>query len=265
MQTDIVISKRSGTLTSAATPLLAAILAADAAGEGAFHPQDVRFYFLLFTNWMGDDHLRPGADLDPTQARRMLGHLAADGLATTAGGRPPTWGLCPGGVVRLVEALTDPRAVRRFEEVLLLASAATLYVDAIAARLSGGDSRRVRQRLDGASILRAERRRLGDALIDMDARRDAGVELAAEAEAGLAAGLTAEGVAQRLTGRRMPYQLHPMRPLPEAIAGLPPSLRDREIGRGASLRSAWLFAPLADDLRARIGILERLERSITRA
>lgn len=265
MNTDTVITKRAGTLSSAATPLLAALLAADAAGEGAFHPQDVRFYFLLFTNWMGDDHLRPGADLDPTQARRVLGQLAAGGLALSAGGRPPSWGLAPAGVVRLVESLTDPRAVRRFEEVLLLAATASLYVDAIAARVSGGDARRVRQRLDAVAIVRSERRRLGDALLDMEARRDEGVELAAEAEAGLAAGLSAVDVAARLTGRRMPYQLHPMRPLREAIAGLPPSLRDREIGRGASLRSAWLFAPLADDLRARIGILERLEASITRA
>ncbi|MFZ5479719.1 MAG: hypothetical protein ACOZNI_23345 [Myxococcota bacterium] len=259
MATDSVISRRAGALSGWSVPLVAAVLAADAAGEATFRPQDVRFYFLLFTNWMGDDRLRPGADVDPTQVRRTLEHLRDAGLAAGTAGRPPRWSLAPGGVVRLVDALTDPRAARRFEEVLLLATVAGAYSETIAARVHGGDARRVRQRLDPRAILRAERRRLADALVDMEARRDAGPALAAVARAALAEGLAPVDVAARLAVDGPPYQLHPMRPLPEVVASLPPAMARYEVERGLERRARVLFAPLADDLRAKIAILERLE------
>lgn len=256
LESDSVITTRAGTL--AEVPLLAALLAADAAGPGRFQPKDVRFYFLLFTNWMGDDHLRPGADVDPTQVRRALGHLAGQGLAVGEAGRPPRWSLTPAGVVRLVEALTDPRAPRRFEEVLLVATVAASYAETIAGRVAGGEARRVRQRLDARAVIRAERRRLQDALDDMEARRDAGHALCEAANTWLAEGLDPLEVASRLQSRGLPYQLHPMRPLHEVLAALPPALRRAELQTGLRLRAERLFAPLAEDLRSRIGVLERL-------
>ncbi len=275
---DTVISTRTSGLSAWAVPLVAALLAADASsdpGSGAsgstgFRAQDVRFFFLLFTNWMGDDHLRPGADLDPTQVRRTLQHLATDGLAepARAGGRIPRWSLTSAGVVRLVEALTDPRAARRFEEVVLLSMVAASYVDTIAARVrSGGrgDERRVRARLDPRAILRAERRRLDDALVDLEARRDAGPVLAAAARAALAEGADPLAVAARMEADGLPYQLHPMRPFRELLAALPTPLRRFELERGVELRARWMFAPLCEELRARIGVLERLEAEVRAA
>ncbi|MFN7144077.1 MAG: hypothetical protein ACK4YP_09890 [Myxococcota bacterium] len=265
--TDTVLSRRTSALAAWELPLGAAILAADAAGPDGFRPADVRFFFLLFTNWMGDDHLRPGADVDPTQIRRALGHLADEGLAASAGGRPPTWTLAAAGVVRLVEAITDPRTPRRFEEVLLLATVATSYADTIAARVrSGGrgDERRVRARLDPRGILRAERRRLADALLDAEERRDAGPELADAARAALSAGADPVAAAAALEAKGLRYQLHPVRPLREVMAALPPALRRFELERGLTLRARAMFAPRCEDLRARIGILERLEAELGR-
>jgi hypothetical protein len=256
---DSVLTRRASGLAAGSVPLAAALLAADAAGAGTFRPQDVRFFFLLFTNWMGDDHLRPGADVDPTQVRRTLAHLAADGLAE---GVSPRWSLTAAGIVRLVDTLTDPRAARRFEEVVLLATVAASYAETIAARVGGGDARRVRQRLAPRAILRAERRRLADALADMEARRDAGPELAEAARAALAEGLDPVDVALRLEADGPPYQLHPMRPLRDVLATMPADMRRFEVERGLALRARCLFAPLAEELRARIAVLERLEASL---
>jgi hypothetical protein len=264
---DSVIRKRASGLAAWDVPLGAALLAADAAAEpeapGGFRPADVRFYFLLFSNWMGDDHLRPGADIEPTQVRRALEHLAAEGLAkATRGGARPRWALTPAGVVHLVESVTDPRAPRRFEEVVLLATVAASYADTIAARVRDGgrgDERRVRARLDPRAILRAERRRLADALVDLDARREAGPRLAAAARTALAEGDDPLVAAGRLEALGQPYQLHPMRPYGEVLAALPAPLRRFEIERGLELRARRMFAPLCEELRARIGILERLE------
>ncbi|MDP2305164.1 MAG: hypothetical protein Q8P18_03975 [Pseudomonadota bacterium] len=273
---DTVISRRTSALAAWEVPLLAALLAADAASPTGFRPQDVRFFFLLFTNWMGDDHLRPGADLDATQVRRTLQRLAGDGLAHGVGaGRAPRWSLVATGVVRLVEALTDPRAPRRFEEVVLIATVAVSYVDTIAARARGGAGasgapggasgvgrtaeRRVRARLDPRAILRAERRRLGDALADLEARRDAGLVLGAAAREALAAGADPLGAAARLEAEGRPYQLHAMRPLHELIEALPEPLRRFEMEQGMELRARWMFAPLCEELRGRIAVLARLE------
>lgn len=265
---DTVINVRTSALSAWEVPLLAALLAADAASPTGFRPQDVRFFFLLFTNWMGDDRLRPGADLDATQVRRTLQRLAADGLAVAvSAGRAPRWSLVASGVVRLVEALTDPRAARRFEEVVLVATVAASYVDTIAARVrsggassgGGGDERRVRARLDPRAILKAERRRLTDALVDLEARRDAGPVLAAAARAALAAGADPMGAAARLEAEGLPYQLHAMRPLAEVVRALPEPLRRFEMEQGLELRARWMFAPLCEELRGRIAVLTRLE------
>jgi hypothetical protein len=268
--TDTVISRRTSALSAWEVPLLAALLAADAASPTGFRPQDVRFFFLLFTNWMGDDHLRPGADLDATQVRRTLQRLASDGLAQAlAAGRAPRWSLASAGVVRLVEALTDPLAPRRFEEIVLTATVAASYVDTIAARVRGGpagtsgrgssaEERRVRARLDPRAILRAEHRRLAGALADLEARRDAGPVLAAAAREALAAGADPLGAAARLEAAGLPYQLHAMRPLRELLEALPEPLRRFEMEEGLELRARWMFAPLCEELRARMAVLARL-------
>jgi hypothetical protein len=267
IESDSVITRRASALGSWEVPLVSALLAADTVGDGGFRPADVRFFFLLFTNWMGDDRLRPGADLDPTQVRRALGHLAEQGWARAVSTRPPRWTLAPAGVVQLVDSLTDPRAPRRFEEVVLLAMVARSYADTIAGRVRAGgqgDERRVRSRLDARTILRAERRRLQDALSDLEARRDAGLRMAAAAKAALEAGATPVEVAARLAADGPPYQLHPMRPYEDVLAALPEPLRRFEVLEGPAMRARWMFAPLCEELRARIGILERLEGDVRR-
>lgn len=241
-------------------PFHAALLAADAT-TSPFRPQDVRFYFLLFTNWMGDDRLQPGSDLDATQTRRALEALARAGAATTEGGRPPRWQLTPSGVGELVERITDPRRPKRLEEVVLLATVAGAYGALIArrARAGGGaDERRARARLDPAAIVRAEVRRLTDALDDMERRREAGPRLAEAGRAALARGLSPTDAATAVARGGLPYQLHPMRPLPELVATLPAALQVYELTEGPAWRAQAMFAPLAEELRARIRILEGL-------
>ncbi|HEY4058231.1 MAG TPA: hypothetical protein VGM39_16575, partial [Kofleriaceae bacterium] len=67
-------------------PLLAAaLLAADLASTvdreqhevGGFMLRDVRFFFLLFRNWLEHDVRAPGDDIDLTQVRRTVEQLAA--------------------------------------------------------------------------------------------------------------------------------------------------------------------------------------------
>ncbi len=255
--TDTVIELRANSLTVNRVPLVAALLAADAAAPTGFAAQDVRFFFLLFTNWMGDDQLRPGADVDLTQVRRALQRLADTAMARPLPGR--RWTLEPGGVLHLVEQLVDPRGARRFEEVVLVATVSASYAETIAARVATpAEQRRVRSRLDPRAVLRAERERLSAALADLEARRDAGPRLAATSRAALAAGEGVEGAAVALEARGTPYQLHAMRPLRELIRALPAPLQRFEMEHGMALRTRWMFTPLCDELVARIAILDRL-------
>jgi hypothetical protein len=239
---------------------LPALLAADATTM-AFRPQDVRFFYLLFTNWMGDDRLLPSSDLDATQTRRAMERHVAAGLAVAEGGRPPRWRLTPRGVADLVDALTDPRRPKRLEEVVLLVSVAASYGPLIAKRArgaGGADERRARARLEPAAIVRAEVRRLTDALDDMERRRDAGPRLAEAGRRALDGGASPIDAANALARTGLPYQLHPMRPLPELIAALPPELQRYELAEGPAWRSQAMFGPLADELRARSGRRSRM-------
>jgi len=260
---DDLLSTRAGAVSAHATVTLAALLAADIAGAEGFRPTDVRFFFLLFTNWMEDDHLRPGLDIDLTQIRRALARLVAEGHATATSGRAPRYTLAPAGILALVEALTEPRAPRTFEEVVFLATAAASYRDAIAARVRGAPrapDRIVLLRLDPVRILRAERGRLQGAVADLEERVASGLRMeeVARAAAGEAPGALAERIRAEVGG----YQLHPMRSLGELVAVLPPEMARFELGPGMGLRARALFQPLLEQLRARVAILERLERTL---
>lgn len=264
MTPETELTVRAGRVSAHSTVLTAALLAADAAGSGAFRVVDVRFYFLLFTNWMEDDVLRPGVDLDLTQVRRVLARLVAQGHATVGDGRHPPYRLVPTGVLHLVDLLVDPRTARSFEEVILLATAAASYRHAIAARAGGAPrapEARVLARLDPVRILHAERRRLEGALRDLEDRVRHGLEMEALARTGPrdVASLTA-----LLQSKGGAYQLHPMRGFSELVAGLPEALARFELGPGMGLRARALFGPLAEQLRARIGILERVTETLRR-
>lgn len=256
------LSTRAGQVSAHGTVLTAALLAADSAGSGHFRPVDVRFFFLLFTNWMEDDLLRPGVDLDLTQVRRVLARLVAEGHAHQASGRRPAYGLRPEGVVHLVDLLVDPRTPRSFEETVFLATAAASYRDAIAQRARGAaraPEARVYARLDPVRILLAERRRLEGAVHDLDDRVRHGLEMEALARTGPD---DVPGMSRLLQSRGATYQLHPMRNFAELVATLPPALARFELGPGMGLRARTLFSPLADQLRARITILDRLVEAL---
>lgn len=261
---DDLLSVRAGALSAHATVTVAAILAADLAGPEGFRPTDVRFFFLLFTNWMEDDHLRPGLDLDLTQVRRGVVRLVGDGLADVLGqGRAPRYRLRPAGILALVEALTDTRAARTFEEVVLLANVAATYRDALAERVRGeprAPDRTVRARLDPVRILRAERHRLQGAVADLEERVASGLRMEEVARAN--PGLSNTALATRLRAEVGGYQLHPMRSLEELVAVLPDAMARFELGRGMGLRSRAMFTPLLEQLRARVAILERLEGTL---
>jgi hypothetical protein len=53
-----------------------------------------------------------------------------------------------------------------------------------------------------------------------------------------------------------------MRSLGELVAVLPPAMARFELGPGMGLRARALFAPLLEQMRARVAILERLERTV---
>lgn len=227
----------------------------------------MRFFFLLFTNWMEDDQLHPGRDLDLTQVRRALVRLVHEDQAEILGsGRAPRYRLKPAGVLVLVEAVTDPRTPRTFEEVVFLATTAATYRDTLAARLRGeprAPDRIVHTRLDPVRILRAERRRLEGAVVDLEERVASGLRM--EVVAREAGAQPPEVLAELLRAEVGGYQLHPMRSLGELVSKLPPGMARFELGPGMGLRARVLFSPLLEQLRARIGILERLEETLRTA
>ena len=159
------LAARYGQVRAQATFIEAAVVAAHGATArlGGFRASDVRFFFLLFTNWIEHDVLRPEQDLDLTQVRRVLGRLAEQGWPERAsaarrrgGGRPrrrrapprrerapksrrrparPPPGerhvLTAAGLLGLVESIIEPRGRRPLEESLFVACFAAIYRQAI--------------------------------------------------------------------------------------------------------------------------------------
>lgn len=271
------LADRLGHVTAQATFIQAALLAAHGAGArtGGFRASDVRFFFLLFTNWVEHDVTRPSQDIDLTQLRRTLERLCRGGwaepMARGRGREQPRgqrYTLTEEGVVSLAEALAGLERAP-LEEALFVACFAACYLDAILARVRGRTlvlsttaRRRVARVLEPARILREARRSTQAVLADLEERVRSGAVLEEAARGALEEGATEEQVVRRLESLGS-YQLHRVRPLAELLLGLPDDLRRFELEKGIGVRTRLLFAPLAERARAELALLERLEQHLT--
>jgi hypothetical protein len=296
----MTLAERYGQVRAQATFIESAVVAAHGAtaGLGGFRASDVRFFFLLFTNWIEHDVLRPEQDLDLTQVRRVLGRLAEQGWlelappkveapassrrsppssrsaaprrAPKSRRRPPgeRHALTPSGVVGLVESIIEPRSRRPLEESLFVACFAATYRTPILARI-GSDprsdraeaERRLSELLDPRRVLSAARRTHQDLFADLQARVSDGKKLAEEAQRAKAAGKTDAEIVARLE-KLGSYQLHRVRPLSELMASLPQDLLRLELEHGIAARTQLLFGPMAERARAEGMILDELERAL---
>jgi hypothetical protein len=291
----MTLAARYGQVRAQATFIEAAVVAAHGATARlhGFRASDVRFFFLLFTNWIEHDVLRPEQDLDLTQVRRVLGRLAEQGWlerppadapvssrraapSSRRGVKRPTRRPPPGerhvltqkGLVGLVESIIEPRGRRALEEALFVACFASTYRSAILSRvrpddggLSGAARRRVSELLDPKRILASARRTHQELLADLEARVAAGAKLVQEVQRARGEGIADADIVHRLE-RLGSYQLHRVRPLSELMASLPDDLLRVELDRGIAARTMLLFEPLAERTRAERAILDRLEAAL---
>jgi hypothetical protein len=268
------LADRLGHVTAQATFVQAALLAAHGAGarSGGFRASDVRFFFLLFTNWAEHDVTRPSQDIDLTQVRRTLERLCRSRWAEPmdGGGKAPRgrrYVLTERGVVSLAEELADlDRAP--LDEALFVACFAASYLEAVLARVRGQAPalstparRRVARMLDPKRILREARRSTAAVLADLEERVHSSRVMDEAAREALASTASAEEVARRWESLGS-YQLHRVRPLTEVLLGLPDDLKRFELEKGMEVRARLLFAPLAERARADLALLERLERQL---
>jgi hypothetical protein len=274
------LARRSGHVRAQTTFVAAAILAAHCASDRAqgFRPSDVRFFFLLFTNWIEHDVLRPGQDLDLTQVSRVLERLAGAGSVARVGARrrgtprAARFALTRKGLLALVRALVDTRPSRPFEEVLFVVYFTASYRGAILARVEGdahalapSERRRAVGLLDPHRVIEAARRTLILVLADVETRAAEGAVLSGAAHAARAEGALLTEIAGRLE-RLSPYQMHRVRPFAEMLTSLPEDLLVFEISEGIDLRVKLIFEPLAEQIRRQLAILEQVElRLVERA
>jgi hypothetical protein len=277
MNRTLPLADRLGHVTSQATFLQAALLAAHGAGArvGGFRASDVRFFFLLFTNWVEHDVTRPSQDIDLTQVRRALERLCRSGGAERVdeslrrkAPRGRRYVLTEAGLVSLAEALAGlDRAP--FDEALFVACFAASYRKPILARVQGRGPalsatarRRVAQVLDPVRILRAARRGTAAVLADLEERVRSSLALEEAARGALGQGASEEQVVRSWESLGS-YQLHRVRPLAEVLLALPEDLRRFELAEGMGVRARLLFAPLAERARAELVLLERLEQHLS--
>jgi hypothetical protein len=267
------LASRSGHVRSQATFVEAAIVAAHCASgrAGGFRPSDVRFFFLLFTNWIEHDVLRPGQDLDLTQVSRVLERLAGSGSVARVmerrrgTPRAARFALTRKGLLTLVRALVDTHPGRPFEEVLFVVYVTASYRSTIVARVDGdahalapSERRRAAELLDPHRVIEAARRTLALVLADVETRAAEGYALGRAAHAARGEGASLDEIAARLE-RLSPYQMHRVRPFAEMLMSLPEDLLRFEVSEGIELRVKLIFEPLAEQIRRQLAILDQLE------
>lgn len=251
--------------------LTAALLAADLASTvdrveaAGFQQRDVRFFYLLFRNWLEVDVRQPGADIDLTQVRRACEQLASRGRLRAiprrrARGRLPRerYQLTLAGVTALVDELVAPSPTRSFEESLFVVMFATSYRAHVIRRVDQASApvarKRVARALDPRVIVTGLRRELRRQIDDLEERITSGEQLRVAAERALTDGTDDRDVA-RMMERLSTYQLHNVRPLGELLMSLPPDVRRHEMTAGISARRELIFRPLLELTRAQDRVL----------
>jgi hypothetical protein len=270
--------------------LTASLLAADLVATvdrdqvHGFQQRDVRFFYLLFRNWIEVDVRNPGADLDLTRVRRELDKLGRRGrlreidtIGRGRGGvrerrtarrrrglRTPRqrYALTLAGVLALVDELVTPSPLRPFEETLFVILFATSYRALVLRRVEQASApvakKRVARALDPKLLLASARRDLARQCADLEERIESGDQLREAAAKAFARG-TSDRETVAILERISPYQLHNVRPLGELLLSLPPDIRRYEIGDGITARRDLMFAPLLQIVRAQLDVIGRLE------
>jgi hypothetical protein len=265
------LATRFAKVRAQSTLLTGAILAAHGAaerGEG-FRPMDVRFFFLLFANWVERDLETPGHDLDLTQVRRALDQLVAAGAAAHLGARgrhdrARRYVLDASGVLALATELFAPRTAPPLAEALFVVSFAACYGPTLAGPATGlpaAARKRLAQLCDLPRIVREAMQRVKDRIADLDERVRSSLALSEQAARLRARGEGEDEIARRLEAERA-YQLHHVRPFSAVIGSLPEAQRAFELGPAMDLRARLLFEPLAEAARAELAVWARVLEGI---
>jgi len=251
---------RFGRVGAQGTLVTAAILAADGASSVGFRLADVQFFFFLFGNWLERDVLRAGDTLELTQVRRALRRLVDEQWARVVrlkGRKAPRHALTSEGVDGLASHLVELAGSRSFEETVFVVTFVACYGEAILARAS----KRLRERLRPRPILAAAKQRTRRVLADLEERIRSSAEVATAAAELRRAGCSDGDVAAQLEGAGA-YQLQHVRSFGGFILSLPDELRRFELGPAFATRSELLFVTFAEQARAQLAILERLEERL---
>lgn len=248
--------------------LTASLLAADLAASAGFQQRDVRFFYLLFRNWLEVDVRQPGADIDLTQIRRAcegLGsRLRAIPRRRKAGRLPRTrYQLTLAGVVALVDELVAPDPTRSFDESLFVVLFAASYRAHVIRRVEHAPVARkhVARALDPRTVIAGLRRELQRQCDDLEKRIAEGDRLREAAERARERGAEDREVAAMMETLST-YQLHYLRPLGELLLSLPPEIRRHEMGAGITARRELVFGPLLQVTRAQLQQLVAIERAL---
>lgn len=252
--------------------LTAALLAADLAASTerpGFQQRDVRFFYLLFRNWLEVDVRQPGADIDLTQIRRACERLAARGRLRALpvrrrGGRVPRTRhvLTLAGVIALVDELVAPAPARSFEESLFVVLFAASYRAHVIRRVEQASApvarKRVARALDPKAIVAGLRRELRRQCDDLEERIASGDQLRDAVVRAHAAGADDREIVKTME-RLSTYQLHHVRPLGELLLSLAPDVRRHEMTDGITARRELVFGPLLALTRAQLDLLTTIE------
>lgn len=233
--------------------------------------RDVRFYFLLFRNWLELDIREPGSDIDLTQIRRACDRMHRAGwleriaplrTRTSPRRRPRARHvLTDAGVVGLVDALVLGTPDRPFEEGLFVILFATSYGGPLVRRVEPPRRKHLTKALDPHRIIANLRHGLARQRSDLEARIDGGNRLVAASALARKQGAADAEIARHLE-KLDPYQLQHVRPLGELLLSFPRDVRRYEMNEGITARNKLIFEPLLQQARAQQQILDKIELSL---
>ncbi len=251
---------RFGRTGSQEVVLCASILAADAAFPEGFRLADVQYLFFLFANWMERDLRSAGEHIELTQIRRVVLRLVGAQWVKALrvkGRTTPRHSLTTVGFEGLLSHLVQGAPEFAFDELVFVLN----FVASYKPMLHGRASRDLRAKANPIRILRRAMKQVQRVLADLDERIRTSEQVAAAAQKARRARSSDADVARAIE-QAGGYQLQHVRSFGDFVLAMPEELRAFELGPAFGVRSDMLFVTFAEQARAQLLILERLEQRL---
>lgn len=237
------------------------------ATEG-FRASDLEFFFLLYGNWLEYEKRDEHFGIEPMQVARFLKyHVVEKNIEARLRKNRSRYFITYEGAIRILTAISQPRDIPSFEEIIFTQYILRTYSPFIEKFLlksqvfvSQARLAQIRKLMDYRCVVEHSLNRIDEIIKDLENRIEESEEMARFTKECSESGVTAVDTIKKMH-ERFRYQLSMRKSLKDLYSQLPPDMQHFELNVGLWQRNKQLFEPVLQQHKLHAERLKQLLNS----